>query len=100
MKKNLIQFSLTLFILFFSLTSFSQTYKIGCVDDYYPYISTNNNGELEGIIIDWWNLWSEKTGVDIEFVQLDIQSCIDKAKTGEIDIIAGLFYVPYPQYLK
>ncbi len=92
MKKNRIQFSLTVFILFFSLTSFSQTYKIGCVEDYYPYISTNNNGEFEGIIIDWWNLWSEKTGVAIEFVPLDIQSCLDKAKTGEIDIIAGMFY--------
>ena len=92
MKKKRIQFNLTVLILFFSIASFSQTYKIGCVDDYYPYITTNNNGELEGIIIDWWNLWSEKTGVDIEFVQLDIQSCIDKAKTGEIDIIAGLFY--------
>jgi len=91
-KKNLIQFSLTGAILFFSFTSFSQTYKIGCVDDYYPYISTNNNGVLEGIIIDWWNLWSEKAGVDIEFVPLDTQGIIDKAKTGEIDAIAGLFY--------
>ena len=92
MKKKLIQFSLTVFILFFSVTSFSQTYKIGCIDDYYPYITTNNNGELEGIIIDWWNLWSEKTGVDIEFIPLDIQSCIDKTKTGEIDAISGMFY--------
>jgi ABC-type amino acid transport substrate-binding protein len=92
MKKNLVQFSLTVSILFFSLTSFSQTYKIGCVDDYYPYTTTNNNGKLEGILIDWWNLWSEKAGVDIEFVSLDTQGIIDKAKTGEIDAIAGIFY--------
>jgi len=92
MNKNLIKLNLTISILFFSLTSFSQTYKIGCIDDYYPYITTDNNGELEGIIIDWWNLWSEKTGVDIEFVPLDIQGCIDKAKTGEIDAISGMFY--------
>ena len=92
MKKYLIQFNLTVFILFFSVTSFSQTYKIGCVDDYYPYITTNNNGELVGIIVDWWKLWSEKTGVDIEFVPLDIQSCLDKTKSGEIDAIAGMFY--------
>jgi ABC-type amino acid transport substrate-binding protein len=92
MNKNLIKLNLTISILFFSLTSFSQTYKIGCIDDYYPYITPDNNGELEGIIIDWWNLWSEKTGVDIEFVPLDIQGCIDKAKTGEIDAISGMFY--------
>jgi ABC-type amino acid transport substrate-binding protein len=92
MKKNRIQFILTLFFLFFSLHSFSQTYKIGCIDDYYPFATSNNNGELEGIIIDWWNLWSEKTGVDIEFVPLDIQTIIEKTKTGEIDAIAGMFY--------
>ncbi len=92
MKKNLTQFYLTISILFFSLTSFSQTYKIGCIDDYYPYVTTSNNGELEGILIDWWNLWSEKTGVDIEYVPLDIQSCIDKTITGEIDAISGMLY--------
>ena len=92
MKKFLIQLILTAFVLFLTAEGYSQTYKIGCVDDYYPYITTNNNGELEGVIIDWWNLWSEKTGVDIEFVPLDIQSCLDKAKTGEIDAIAGMFY--------
>ncbi len=92
MKKFLIQLILTASMLFLTAEGYSQTYKIGCIDDYYPYITTNNNGELEGIIIDWWNLWSEKTGVDIEFVPLDIQDCIDKTKTGEIDAIAGMFY--------
>lgn len=72
--------------------TFSKTYKIGCVEDYYPYISINTDGEPEGIIIDWWNLWSLKTGVDIEFISMDIQSCIDQTKSGKIDVIAGLFY--------
>ena len=92
MKKILIQISLTLATLFIATAGFPQTYKIGCIDDYYPYITTGNNGELEGIIIDWWNLWSEKTGVEIEFVPLDIQSCFDKTRTGEIDAISGIFY--------
>lgn len=92
MKKFLTILILVASILFLSAEGYSQTYKIGCIDDYYPYISTSNNGKLEGIIIDWWNLWSEKTGVEIEFVASDIQSCLEKTKTGEIDIISGIFY--------
>ena len=92
MNKFLIQLILTVSILFVTADGYSKTYKIGCIDDYYPYITTSNNGKLEGIIIDWWNLWSEKTGIEIEFVPLDIQSCIEKTKTGEIDIISGIFY--------
>jgi len=72
--------------------AFSKTYKIGCVDDFYPYISVNKSGELEGLIIDWWKLWSDKAEVEIEFVQLDIQSCLDKTKSGELDAIAAMFY--------
>ena len=89
--------SLSFFVVFTLLTlnvskSFSKTYKIGCVNDYYPYVSLNSSGELEGIIIDWWKLWSEKTGVEIEFVQLDIQGCIDKTISGELDAISSMFY--------
>ena len=54
-----------LYITQFASNAFSKTYKIGCIEDYYPYISINTDGEPEGIIIDWWNLWSFKTGVDI-----------------------------------
>lgn len=86
------QIILLLFFSVFTFTGSAKTYKIGCIEDYYPYISSNSNGELEGIIIDWWKLWSEKSGVEIEFVKLDIQSCIDQTKSGEIDAIAGLFY--------
>lgn len=93
MKRILGRMILFLAVVMYSVTGTAKTtYKIGCIDDYYPYITMNNNGELEGIIIDWWNLWSLKTGVEIEFVQLNIQDCINKTQSGEIDAIAGLFY--------
>ncbi|GEM_PF-5272047 len=83
---------LFLFVVFFSATGSAKTIKIGCVEDYYPYITVTSNGELGGILIDWWKLWSEKTGVDIKFVPLDLKSCIEKTEKGEIDVIAGLLY--------
>ncbi len=83
---------LFLFIAIFTVSGSAKTIKIGCVEDYYPYITVTSNGELGGILIDWWKLWSEKTGVDIKFVPLDLQSCIEKTEKGEIDVIAGLLY--------
>ena len=71
----------------------TKTYKIGCNENYYPYISKNpETDELEGIIIDWWNLWAEKTGYTVEFVPLDLGGCLEKIETGEIDAIASLFF--------
>jgi ABC-type amino acid transport substrate-binding protein len=70
-----------------------RTYKIGCNENYYPYIVHNKEtGELEGIVIDWWNLWAEKADVKIEFVPSDLGTIIEKTKQGEIDAIAGMFY--------
>jgi len=93
MKKKFIYTSITfLYIILFASNVNSKTYKIGCIDDYYPYTTINESGELQGILIDWWSLWSLKTGVDIEFVPLDIKSCAGQVKNGEIDIIAGIFY--------
>ena len=91
-KKILSTTILFLFIILFSSNGIAKTIKIGCIEDYYPYITVNKSGDLEGIIIDWWNLWSIKTGVDIEFVPLDLQSCIEQTESGEIDAIAGLLY--------
>ena len=92
MKKVLSLIYIFLIVTIVTSTVDAKTYKIGCIEDYYPYVLVNESGELEGIIIDWWELWSKKTGVDIEFVRLDFQSSIDQTINGEIDIIAGLFY--------
>ncbi len=71
----------------------AKTYKIGCVENYYPYVIENNNGGLDGIVIEYWKLWSMKADVAIEFVPLpDLKSCFEQVKSGKIDIIAGLFY--------
>lgn len=93
MKQNRKYFILLLILLInVTTTGLAKSYKIGCFKDYEPYIIVDRSGDLEGVIIDWWKLWSKKTGIEIEFVELNIQDCIEKVKTGEIDIIAGMFY--------
>ncbi len=56
LKKTLHTILIFLFITLLASNTYSQTYKIGCIEDYYPYTTINKNGELQGIIIDWWNL--------------------------------------------
>ena len=86
-------FSITLLLVLNFSSYGTKTYKIGCNENYYPYITKNpNTDELEGIIIDWWKLWSEKTGYVVEFVPLDLGGCLEKIETGEIDAIASLFF--------
>jgi ABC-type amino acid transport substrate-binding protein len=93
LQKLFVVFTIFVLFPFILLANESKTYKVGCNENYYPYIVKNNEtGELEGIIIDWWNLWAEKAEVEIEFIPLDLQSCIEKTTNGEIDAIAGLFY--------
>lgn len=77
----------------FLFSSETKTYKIGCNENYYPYIIHNKEtGALEGIVLDWWKLWAEKTNVKIEFVPLDLGSIIEQTRKGELDVIAGMFY--------
>ncbi len=84
-----ILFTITLFT---TVTAQTKTYKIACLNDYYPYSAVNADNELEGILIDWWNLWAKEAGVEVAFVPTDVQGCIDKIINNEVDIIAGLFF--------
>ena len=35
-------------------------------DNYPPYVFRNSEGELQGILVDQWNLWSRTTGVKVK----------------------------------
>ncbi len=60
--------------------------------DYLPFYFKGASGFPRGILVDFWNLWSEKTGVPIEFVTLTWEESIAFVDEGKIDINAALFY--------
>ncbi|WP_282124425.1 RNA-binding domain-containing protein [Algibacter mikhailovii] len=70
----------------------AQEYKIACLNDYPPYSSINEQGEATGFLIDWWNLWSAKAGIDITFIPGNTEDCIGRLNTNKVDIIAGAFF--------
>ncbi|KOO15462.1 diguanylate cyclase [Vibrio xuii] len=57
-----------------------------------PFSFINSDGEPDGILIDYWNYYGEKNGVEIEFLLLDWQSSLDAVSDGRADIHAGLLW--------
>ncbi|MBF0369061.1 MAG: transporter substrate-binding domain-containing protein [Magnetococcales bacterium] len=59
-----------------------------------PYVFTDEAGQLSGALIDFWQLWSQKTGQPIQFELLPWNEAMAQVKSGEIQILGGVFYTP------
>lgn len=90
---------LSLFFLFFYpasqviADSQDDTKKISvvyCVDSI-PFHYTNPDGQAEGLLIDFWRLWSKKTGIAIDFVPAAWGDTLKMMREGKADAHAGLF---------
>ena len=57
-----------------------------------PLKFKNQKDQPAGILIDIWRLWSQKTGIEVEFRDALFADTLTKVKNGEADIHAGLFY--------
>jgi PAS domain S-box-containing protein len=64
---------------------------IGVASEYAPFSFVGLGGKPTGLLIDIWNLWSENTGIPIEFVPLSLEGNYQGVKTGGIDVHFGLF---------
>lgn len=60
--------------------------------NYMPFFFTEGDGIPRGILIDFWNLWSDKTGIPVQFRSMDLTEAIGHVSAGEADLIAGLSY--------
>ena len=60
--------------------------------DIIPFHYTGTNGTPEGILIDFWNLWSRKTGITIQFTPATWDDTLTMMREGKADAHAGLFF--------
>ena len=60
--------------------------KIACPMGGPPDSFMDEDGELNGYVIDLWRLWSEKTGIDLELIPVSWQSGIDMVCAGKLDV--------------
>jgi len=60
-------------------------------DDHYPpYLFHADDGTLQGIVKDRWQLWSERTGVPVEVRGADWSSAQESVRAGHADVIDAI----------
>lgn len=64
-------------------------------DDHYPpYLFRDDDGRLQGIVKDTWELWSSKTGIAVEVRGMDWASAQQSVIDGKADVIEDLALTP------
>jgi len=63
-------------------------------DNFPPYVFRDNEGRLQGIIIDQWRVWEKRTGVTAEIHGMDLNDAVRRMKQGEFDVIDAMFKTP------
>ncbi|MFS1438834.1 diguanylate cyclase domain-containing protein [Shewanella sp. 10N.286.48.A6] len=54
-----------------------------------PFVDINPEGQPHGLFVDIWQLWSEKTGISINFIPSDMNGSINFVKKGLADVHIG-----------
>lgn len=59
---------------------------------YAPFEFLDADGKPQGIMVDFWNLWSQKTGVAVRIQLGEWADSIEAVRNGDADVISALFY--------
>ncbi len=70
------------------INKISVAYCIDCV----PFQFKKDDGRAAGLIVDLWRLWSEKTGIEIDFRGAPWDETLRMVRDGKADAHAGLFF--------
>jgi len=68
--------------------------KVAVDEAFAPYSFRADDGQLHGLLIDLWQLWSEKTGQPIKFVASSWPQTLENLRSGAVDIHSGLAVNP------
>ncbi|MFH1984658.1 MAG: PAS domain S-box protein [Pseudomonadota bacterium] len=69
-----------------------QTITVVSDDNYPPYIFRSSNGDIQGILVDQWKLWEEKTGIKVSLIAMDWNKAQEFLLNGKADVIDTLFF--------
>ena len=61
-------------------------------DNYPPYSFRDSNGNLQGILVDQWKFWEQKTGTKAYLSGMDWESALWKFQKKDFDVIDTIFY--------
>ncbi|MCK9362570.1 MAG: transporter substrate-binding domain-containing protein [Syntrophales bacterium] len=63
-----------------------------CDDNYPPFIFRDEKGRLQGILVDEWHLWAEKTGTKVNLRGMDWGLAQKTMAEGNADVIDTIFF--------
>ena len=61
-------------------------------NNYPPYVFLDGKGNLQGILIDQWRLWEQKTGIRADISGMDWGEALNRMGAGEFDVIDTIFF--------
>ena len=62
--------------------------------NYPPYLFRNEDGQLQGILKDKWELWSRRNRVPVQLVGMEWSKAQESVQNGSADVIEALAYTP------
>jgi len=68
-----------------------KTIRVLMDNNYPPFVMTEADGGLQGILIDQWRLWEKKTGIKAEIYGMDWGQALKRMRAGEFDVIDTAF---------
>jgi PAS domain S-box-containing protein len=67
-----------------------RTLRVVVDNAYAPYSFQSDNGQLQGILIDQWQVWEKKTGIKAELHAMDWGEALRRMRAGEFDVIDSI----------
>ncbi|MCX7795077.1 MAG: transporter substrate-binding domain-containing protein, partial [bacterium] len=77
-----------------SSSSLAETLKVVLDRDYPPFTYIDKDGDLVGISVDFWKLFKEKTGIDIQLMPVEWAEAFRVIKEQSADAIDTIFKTP------
>jgi PAS domain S-box-containing protein len=74
-----------------SASSAPNSIRVVMDDNYPPFTFRDGSGRLQGILIDQWRLWEQKTGIRAEISAMDWAEALSRMQAGEFDVIDTIF---------
>jgi len=68
-----------------------QTLRVVMDNAYPPYTFLGGDGQLQGILVDQWHLFQQKTGIAVEIHAMDWAEALKRMQAGEFDAIDTIF---------
>lgn len=64
-----------------------RTIRVVLDSAYAPYSFRSDDGTLQGILVDQWQAWQNKSGIKVELVASDWGDAVERMRAGEFDVI-------------